>query len=354
MEIRVLFCLRRTLVRFVCRYNDATNRDGESSPCRHPGLICAFPPPIGACCGRCSIAMRPRRPTRCSRVSPTAREWTYRQTQAIARRTAIGLARTGRDARRPGAVVAAQRADAIRVWFGLNYLGAVYVPINLAYRGGAAGACRRQLRCAADRGPRRSRRPARRHRSRGADDGRRAERRGARDARASRCTRATRSSRPMASCRRSRARSRRGTCRRIIYTSGTTGPSKGVMSSYLQLYTMGTRVLPVARRRTTASWSTCRCSMSAARRRSTRCWRSAARSRSSRRSTPPRSGGSSRETGTTACVLLGVMATFLVKQPPGPQDREPHADAPPSWCRCARTPPRSRSASAATSTPSST
>jgi crotonobetaine/carnitine-CoA ligase len=27
------------------------------------------------------------------------------------------------------------------------------------------------------------------------------------------------------------------------------------------------------------------------------------------------------ETGTTACVLLGVMATFLVKQAPGPQDR---------------------------------
>ena len=26
--------------------------------------------------------------------------------------------------------------DAIRIWFGLNYLGAVYVPINLAYRGG--------------------------------------------------------------------------------------------------------------------------------------------------------------------------------------------------------------------------
>ena len=26
--------------------------------------------------------------------------------------------------------------DALRLWFGLNYLGAVYVPINTAYRGG--------------------------------------------------------------------------------------------------------------------------------------------------------------------------------------------------------------------------
>jgi crotonobetaine/carnitine-CoA ligase len=26
-------------------------------------------------------------------------------------------------------------ADCLRVWFGLNYLGAVFVPLNLAYRG---------------------------------------------------------------------------------------------------------------------------------------------------------------------------------------------------------------------------
>ena len=38
--------------------------------------------------------------------------------------------------------------------------------------------------------------------------------------------------------RRWSGRSSRGTPRCIIYTSGTTGPSKGVLSSYLHLYTM--------------------------------------------------------------------------------------------------------------------
>jgi crotonobetaine/carnitine-CoA ligase len=63
-------------------------------------------------------------------------EWTYRQTQAIARRTAIGLAALG--VRQGDHVLSwlPNGPDAIRIWFGLNYLGAVYVPINLAYRGG--------------------------------------------------------------------------------------------------------------------------------------------------------------------------------------------------------------------------
>ena len=39
----------------------------------------------------------------------------------------------------------------------------------------------------------------------------------------------------------------------IIYTSGTTGPSKGVLSSYLQLYSMGVESLFFAGQRT-AAW----------------------------------------------------------------------------------------------------
>src|SRR5436853_3255406 len=63
-------------------------------------------------------------------------EWTYRQTRAIARRTAIGLAALG--VKQGDHVLSwlPNGPDAIGVWFGLNYLGAVYVPINLAYRGG--------------------------------------------------------------------------------------------------------------------------------------------------------------------------------------------------------------------------
>ncbi|HJQ55667.1 MAG TPA: AMP-binding protein, partial [Vineibacter sp.] len=62
-------------------------------------------------------------------------EWTYRQTLDIARRTASGLRALGV---RQGEHVLSwlpNGPDAIRVWFGLNLLGAVYVPINLAYRG---------------------------------------------------------------------------------------------------------------------------------------------------------------------------------------------------------------------------
>ena len=64
------------------------------------------------------------------------REWTYRQTQAIARRTAIGLAALGVTQGDKVLSWLPNGPDAIRIWFGLNYLGAVYVPINLAYRGG--------------------------------------------------------------------------------------------------------------------------------------------------------------------------------------------------------------------------
>ena len=63
-------------------------------------------------------------------------EWTYRQTQAIARRTAIGLAALGVQQGDHVLSWLPNGPDAIRIWFGLNYLGAVYVPINLAYRGG--------------------------------------------------------------------------------------------------------------------------------------------------------------------------------------------------------------------------
>ena len=54
----------------------------------------------------------------------------------IARRTAIGLAALGVAQGDKVLSWLPNGPDAIRVWFGLNYLGAVYVPINLAYRGG--------------------------------------------------------------------------------------------------------------------------------------------------------------------------------------------------------------------------
>src|SRR5437762_4735897 len=166
-------------------------------------------------------------------------EWTYRQTQAIARRTAIGLAALG--------VVQGDKVlswlpngpDAIRVWFGLNYLGAVCVPINLAYRGGllahvVANSDARLIVAHADL------------LGRLADIDRAAlttavvlggtapavpglvvHPSAALEPADGAVPLLTRASRPC-------------DMQTIIYTSGTTGPSKGVMSSYLQLYSMGT------------------------------------------------------------------------------------------------------------------
>ena len=198
-------------------------------------------------------------------------EWTYRQTQAIARRTAIGLAALGVAQGDKVLSWLPNGPDAIRIWFGLNYLGAVYVPINLAYRGGllahvVANSDARLIVAHADL------------LGRLADIDRAA------------LTTAVVLSGPASDVPGLTVHPAAvlepadgdlpplardiapWDMQTIIYTSGTTGPSKGVMSSYLQLYSMGTESF-VPWEPTIASWSTCRCSMSAAPRPSTPCWR---------------------------------------------------------------------------------
>lgn len=62
--------------------------------------------------------------------------WTYRDLQRIVKQTAFGLQQL--DVKQGDHVVSwlPNGHDALRVWFALNYIGAVYVPINTAYRGG--------------------------------------------------------------------------------------------------------------------------------------------------------------------------------------------------------------------------
>ena len=62
-------------------------------------------------------------------------EWTYRQTRDVAIRTANAFRKLGVKQGERVLVWLPNSADALRIWFGLNYLGAVFVPINLAYRG---------------------------------------------------------------------------------------------------------------------------------------------------------------------------------------------------------------------------
>ena len=61
--------------------------------------------------------------------------WTYAQTLRTVRQTAAAFAALG--VRQGDNVLSwlPNGPDAIRVWFALNYLGAVYVPINVSYRG---------------------------------------------------------------------------------------------------------------------------------------------------------------------------------------------------------------------------
>jgi crotonobetaine/carnitine-CoA ligase len=67
---------------------------------------------------------------------PDGSRWTYRQTVTAARQAACALARLG--VRQGHRVLSwlPNGADALRAWFGTNWLGATYVPINTAYRGG--------------------------------------------------------------------------------------------------------------------------------------------------------------------------------------------------------------------------
>lgn len=63
-------------------------------------------------------------------------EWTFAETLAQAERCAADLAQLGAG---PGDRVIAwlpNGPDMLRVWFGINLLGAVFVPMNTAYRGG--------------------------------------------------------------------------------------------------------------------------------------------------------------------------------------------------------------------------
>lgn len=61
--------------------------------------------------------------------------WTYSQALSLVRRTALSLSRLGVA---PGEYVILwlpNGADAVRLWFAINYLGAICIPINVSFRG---------------------------------------------------------------------------------------------------------------------------------------------------------------------------------------------------------------------------
>jgi crotonobetaine/carnitine-CoA ligase len=64
-----------------------------------------------------------------------AEEVTYRQMRNMAASTAAGLSRLGAKSGDTVIVWMPNTVDCMRVWFGINWLGATYVPINTAYKG---------------------------------------------------------------------------------------------------------------------------------------------------------------------------------------------------------------------------
>ncbi len=244
--------------------------------------------------------------------------WTWREALDIVRRTAAGLRALGV---RQGDFVNVwlpNSKDNIAVWFAINYLGAVYVPINLAYRGRIlehviANARSRLIVLHADLVERLA---------------------GINTAELADAVILGGPATPVAGLRTHDASALAPTDfapvesptinpwepMKVIYTSGTTGPSKGVVVSYLQVYSAiengfpylsgedrflvnlplfhvsGTGAVVVSvlnggsfalvdSFNTSAFWDVV------------------------------------RETGSTTVVLLGVMASFLVKQPPSERDR---------------------------------
>jgi carnitine-CoA ligase len=62
-------------------------------------------------------------------------EWTYAQIHSTVRRTAAALQRMGVVQGDHVLTWLPNSPDALRIWFAINYIGAVYVPMNTAWRG---------------------------------------------------------------------------------------------------------------------------------------------------------------------------------------------------------------------------
>ncbi|WP_282780536.1 MULTISPECIES: AMP-binding protein [unclassified Nocardia] len=61
--------------------------------------------------------------------------WTYRHALEQAQRAAAGLRQLGVEQDDPILVWLPNGPDVLAIWFGINLIGAVYVPVNLAYKG---------------------------------------------------------------------------------------------------------------------------------------------------------------------------------------------------------------------------
>lgn len=238
----------------------------------------------------------------------TGQSWTYAELHRIVVETAAALQREG--VQQDDAVLTwlPNGPEALRLWLAVNYLGAVYVPLNLAYRGKLLEHAVRLSGARLVAGH-----PDLLPRLDGIDLGGNLLRRIAVDG-------PTALRLPGDSPAPPAREIMPWDTQCVIYTSGTTGPSKGVLCSYLQttsvanafhaytaddrnmvnlplfhaggtgaVYRMlvkGGSIALVEAFDTHSFWDTV------------------------------------RATGTTCLTLLGAMVPFLLKAPPGPHDRD--------------------------------
>lgn len=250
---------------------------------------------------------------------------TYAKMRTLVRRTAKAFQDLGVQQGENVFVWMPNCSDTLVVWFALNYIGAVYVPANTAYRG------RLVEHLLANSGARLAIvHPGLVDRLDGINlgalstvvvmgdgarqvDGLRVLARSALDGSDERVSAPARPIEPWDT-------------QSIVYTSGTTGASKGVLSSYCHLYVMGLGV--VSDRRNTPFLGTSdrflitsplfhvggTCCVYG----SLAVGASVALAGDFDTAT---FWSTVQSTGSTAVVLLGVMANFLVKQPPTADDR---------------------------------
>ncbi|TDR35854.1 AMP-binding protein [Aquamicrobium defluvii] len=247
-------------------------------------------------------------------------EWSYAQTLKRVRIRATTLARAGVKRGDHVLCLMGNGPDLLCTWFAINYLGAVYVPINTGARGRvlehiledadaplliaaaplvgllgevSPGKVRTVLVCEGD-APAIEGRDIRPLVDAGAEEPALLE-----------------LSEPIEPW----------DLYAIMYTSGTTGNAKGVMSSYAQLYTMGPDAFDCveADDRCMICGPIFHCGSTLF------VYAMLARGLSIGMMREFKTGTfwqAVRETGSTYCLLLGVMASFLLKQPPAEGERD--------------------------------
>ncbi|MCW3154035.1 AMP-binding protein [Achromobacter spanius] len=255
--------------------------------------------------------------------------WTYAQTLAQVRRRAATLRRAGVKQGDRVLCWMGNGPELLVSWFAINYLGAVYVPLNTALRGrplahvleNAQASLMLAHRALVGRLQELPPGALRQVLLTGEGDGGTSSRPSEPPAGVSFAPLADEAGDPAPDLLATESPIEPWDTQSIMYTSGTTGLSKGVVTSYVQLYTMGPDafdcITPEDRCMIAGPIFHCGSTLYV--------YAMLAYGGSIAMVPEFRTAvfwDAIRDTQSTVVLLLGVMANFLLKQPPSPRDRE--------------------------------